>query len=88
VRESAQQFGLTEVEQAEALAGRSFVASNGRLMCDECWGDRCDDPTHHRRGLPEGHPGTCPFCKGKVWLDEPAAPRDEASLILQGRAFS
>jgi hypothetical protein len=54
-----------------AKVGRSFRASNGRLMCEECcWGDRCDDKSHYQRGLPEGAPGTCPFCKGKVWLPE------------------
>ncbi len=38
--------------------GRTFKRSDGSRGCDECcFGDRCDDRTHHDRD-------NCPYCLG------------------------
>lgn len=48
------------------LPTRTWTNSRGCATCDHCCnGDRCDDPTHFRRGRPDWAPHCrCPYCRG------------------------
>ncbi|MFP4889289.1 phage Gp37/Gp68 family protein [Paraburkholderia sp. EG304] len=46
------------------LPTRTWTNSAGDTTCDHCCnGDRCDDPTHYERGMPEWRV-RCPHCRG------------------------
>lgn len=56
-----------------------------QLMCSECCnGDRCDDPTHWRRGVDPISPDRCPWCCGHPSeIDWPRC-RIQASDVIPG----
>jgi len=60
-------------EQPKKREGKTWMASDGSLRCDECCNkERCDEPSHYYRPY-------CPFCLG-TGVNASNNNRDESKI--------